>query len=59
MIIGKKIPNIEVLQCEVNIKSIIKRALSYDESLRPTIVELSKEIDEIYKKEVNKKLCLI
>ena len=50
MIIGKKIPNIEVLQCEVNIKSIIKRALSYDESLRPTIVELSKEIDEIYKK---------
>ena len=59
MIIDKKIPNIEVLQCEVNIKSIIKRALSYDESLRPTIVELSKEIDEIYKKEVNKKLCLI
>ena len=50
MIIDKKIPNIEVLQCEVNIKSIIKRALSYDESLRPTIVELSKEIDEIYKK---------
>lgn len=55
MIIEKKIPNIEVLQCNENIKSIIKRALSYDESLRPTIVELSKEIDEIYNNEFNNK----
>lgn len=51
MIINKKIPNIDILDCKENIKQIIKNTLNYDENIRPTTDKLSEELDTIYNKE--------